>query len=331
MNQTPDERLVAIRALENKSKTRPAFEEDDESSRKIEKWHGELVDLLTRVSSLRDLRAAPALAMYIDESQAQVGLTRLGFPALPSILKMVAAPDSEKRQCAISVLERLATDMKPTSQQERDVRPALAAALSDKDRSVRKAANSAISAYGGQAVPMPEPMLAGMDAQPRIQAGYLGFTWAGHVFVLPYGGPAGVGVPRQLPMNDHAKHGLRCDADRIRVLVEEPHPSPFFSVVSFSISDPADSGSIEVTASATSQPVPSAFRMNRFSPGRRVIPLPTRSSSSSSSFELIAETSEEGVANKGFFSYLRVTLVERNSEGRVDRQRLLIDHLSQSD
>ena len=69
-----DARLALIRQLEDKGRTRPAFDEDEESSRRIEEWHAELVALIRHVSSLRDPRAAAALATYINEPAA---LTRV--------------------------------------------------------------------------------------------------------------------------------------------------------------------------------------------------------------------------------------------------------------
>jgi hypothetical protein len=40
---------------------------------------------------------------------------------------------------------------------------------------------------------------------------------------------------------------------------------------------------------------------------------------------LVTETSEESVAGRGLFTYLKAVLIEKSSRGRVVRQTLLFD------
>src|ERR1051326_4779818 len=143
-----------------------------------------------------------------------------------------------------------------------------------------------------------------MDGPPCFDGGYLAFTWANSVFVLTYGGPNSPEVPRTLPTNDHAKHGLRCGPNSLQVLVEEPYPSDFFSIVSFAVSRPGP-GSIELSGFSTRQPVPAEFQTGRFAAGRHSFAL--TSPASRSLFELTTETSTESVPGRGLFHYLTVT------------------------
>jgi hypothetical protein len=110
------------------------------------------------VSSFRDPHAASALAMCIDEHEAQEGLTRLGLLAIPGVLRMLLAADPDQRLAAVDVLARIAGTSNPNERQQRDVRRSLSVALSDKERAVREAANRTMTLYGGKSVAMAKPL-----------------------------------------------------------------------------------------------------------------------------------------------------------------------------
>jgi hypothetical protein len=315
-----DKRLATIQELEKKAGTLPAWEESDEGVKAREQWYEELGSLLVEVSSFRDPRAASTLAMYIDQEEAQEGLIQLGLPVLSIVTDQVKASNPEARLAAVKVLAKM-SQFQPSAQQRTSVLASLKMALSDRYRAVREAANQTLPQYGGQSIQIPTPLFKGMGYLPCFQSNYLAFMSGEETFALRFD-PNGIGPPQKLQIDDRAKDGLRCEPTELRVLVDEPYPSSFFSTYTFSVSNLGGSGTFEKTDLPTDQPIPVEFKKKYLEQGRNVYRM--AGEASGPAFELVTDIAADTIPNRGSLSYLKVTLVQRDSGGVV-KEVLLVD------